>query len=94
MTREKVVAPTPLRFALRFDRRDQAALERLQGRLQSGEGFDGEPNLFRYAADATARGEPLIVDCEDVDEVRQIAAYFVRLGCHEPVLEGPLEYEP
>jgi hypothetical protein len=85
MQPDKIKPPPTIKIGLRFDRRDLGRLESLQGRLEGGE-FEGEPNLFKYAADASRFGDPLVVECEHPDEARQIAAQFVRLGCSEPTL--------
>lgn len=55
--------------------------------LQTSIGQTEHVQLFRQAAIDARNGEPLIVHCSDVDEMKRIAATFVLLLGVAPTIE-------
>jgi len=87
--REPMPQPDSIRMGLRFAKSQARTLRNIAEHLRT---LDPATNvvdisLFDKAADSAAEGEPLIVMCSDPDEVREMAAVFVRLGVKEPDVE-------
>ena len=82
-------APTPdtLRIAMRFDRRDVSNLRAAAARAKVKD-LRADVSTFELAADAALRGEPLIFECDSLDEARLIAAGYTLHGCAAPTIES------
>lgn len=74
-----------LNIGLRWPR-SQARTLRNIGNWVAANGT-GDAGLFFKAAESAKDGEPLVVRCEDVSEVEEMAALFVQCGAKRPVLE-------
>lgn len=76
-----------LRFGLRFKRGEALLLRLLASRVRSGELGNEGAQLYDDAAEATERGEALIVLCEYPVEIEAMAAGFVAAGFERPAIE-------
>jgi hypothetical protein len=77
-----------LKLGLRFRASDAALLEGWTQRLMLDPRHSGTVGLFRNAAEATRKGEPLILICENLDEARAMAHGFVPFGIEAPSIES------
>lgn len=74
------------KLGLRFARSQRHILRRLADRVRNGE-FPGDIDTFEQAAMAAELGEPLVVICNNRDEVEAMAALYARLGVKQPGIE-------
>ena len=83
------LAPKPdtLRIAMRFERSDAANLRAAADRAKVKD-ILAAVGTFELAADAALRGEPLIFECESIEEAALIAAGYTLHGCRAPTLES------
>ena len=80
-------APTTLRIAMRFDRADAANLRAAADRAKVRD-LRADVSTFALAADAAERGEPLIFECDSIDEAQRIAFGYTLHGCRAPTFES------
>lgn len=76
-----------MRFGLRFDPQDASYLRAVARQIKGGQRRGETVGGLDHAAEAAETGEPLIVHCESAQEVKQMAARFVRLGCSMPAID-------
>jgi len=74
-------------LGLRFRKEDARTLRALAAAVRSGEMGQQSVNTFEMAAIAAETGEPMIVYHDDPMEVVEMAAAYIRYGCHRPVIE-------
>ena len=72
---------------LRFNPRDAERIRRLADRVKTAD-LRSDVSTFEAAADGAEHAVPVRVVARSIDEVRVIAALFVRLGCTEPTIES------
>lgn len=75
-----------MKVGLRFERKDAQLLRQLGHRVELGE-TPGYKAAFDQAAEAAETGEPLQLECADLDEAKQLAHDYSTLGCSLPVVE-------
>ena len=80
-------APQTLRVAMRFERSDIANLQAAADRAKVQD-LRADVSTSELAADAARRGEPLIFECDSLDEARLIAAGYTLHGCKAPTFES------
>lgn len=76
-----------MKVGLRFDTKDAALLERLAERVRSHD-LPGYVEQFTQPANAARTGEPLQLQCSDVEEAHRMVALYVELGCTPPAVEA------
>lgn len=74
-------------LGLRFSRQDVLLLRKLADTVRSGEMTGQSVNVFEQAARAAESGEPMVIYHDDPIEVVEMAALYLRHGCHQPVIE-------
>lgn len=79
--------PTTLRVAMRFDRSDAPNLRAAADRAKIRD-LQADVSTFDLAANAAERGEPLIFECDSLNEARTIAYGYSLHGCKIPTLES------
>lgn len=82
--REPAVPEGSLTFGLKFWPGDAPHLRMLYRRVELGEMGVSGAGLYRDAAEATEKDEPLMVFCERPEEIMAMAYAFVTLGCRAP----------
>lgn len=79
--------PQPFKVGLRFDQRDAKLLATIRDRAMRQELGPQAVSLFATAARAASRNEPLELQCDNLDEARQVAEAFPRYGVNAPTIE-------
>lgn len=75
-----------MNIGLRFSKSQARVLNAIAARAKTKD-LKADVTLFEKAADSAKKGEPLIVGCNSVDEVKRMAEGFVLLGVKRPTLE-------
>jgi hypothetical protein len=74
-----------MKVGLRFRRGDARVLAALADQFGGRPGIN--ERLYTGAAHAAKIGEPLLVEADSLDEVRQMAALFGHVGVRPPTIE-------
>lgn len=75
-----------MKVGLRFAAADAKLLRALEARVRAGDLGAQVVAVFRFAAEAAETGEPLIVECDDLDEARILAGGYTQHGVTTPVV--------
>lgn len=86
MTAEALPQPVANKCGLRFERSEAKKLRDIRDRAKSAD-LMAEVELYEKAAEATERGEPLIVHFDEIEEVAAMVGMFVLFGIKQPTIE-------
>lgn len=75
-----------MRLGLRFARSQIRVLRNIRDWAKANR-VPGDLSLYDKAIESTEDNEPLVVMCDSRDEVEEMAAMFVNLGCKRPAIE-------
>lgn len=76
-----------IKLGLRFRHRDADLLDALARRVATKDLGGEAHDVFKLAADAARTGEPLVLQCVDVQEAMITAAGYARFGVRPPAIE-------
>lgn len=71
---------------LRFTRSSARTLNNLAARVRAAD-LRSDATIFQAAADAAAKGEPMILECTDQAEAQLVAAGYAQYGVAVPTIE-------
>lgn len=75
-----------MRLGLRFARSQIRTLRNIRDWAKAND-VPGDLSLYDKAIESTEDNEPLVIQCDNRDEVEQMAAAFVTLGVKRPAIE-------